>query len=237
MIWLILLRFILGQISVTPDVPTIITLNGDARPVDVVYQAEDGEQITIVAHSLADEPIDVTLEILQDHQRLAFNDDHQTEREGLSTQDSVIENLVFSAAGDYIIRVNSFNGAQSGDIEVVIESIPTSVPCEMPIQSGELTRNGQFSCTLSVDSESAITISARDTSSTLDPVLTLLEVLDEQLTRAAYNDDHTTSDFSLNTLDAQISDFVLSAGIVYEVQVNDFSGAAGTFELTFEIMP
>jgi hypothetical protein len=234
MIWLILLGFILGQIGVTPDTPIIITLNGDARPADLVYQADVDEQITIVAHSLGDEPIDVTLEVLQDEQRLAFNDDHQTEREGLSAQDSVIENLVFSGAGDYTIRLNSFNGAQSGDIKVIIESIPLAAPCEMPIQSGELTRNGQFSCTLSVNSDSAITINLHDISGTLDPVLRLL---DEHLTQAAYNDDHASANFALNTLDSQISDFALSGGARYTVQVTDFSGAAGTFELAFEITP
>lgn len=234
MIWLILLRLMLSQILITADAPAIVTLNGDAHPVDLVYQAHAGEEVAIIARGLESEPIDVTLEILQGNQRLAYNDDHRSLRSGLNAQDSVIENLVFSAAGDYTIRINSFNGAQSGDIEVVIESFPTTVPCDLPIQVGELARNGRFSCTLSVESDSAITISLRDTSGTLDPVLTLL---DERLTQAAYNDDHASLDFSLNTLDSKISDFSLSGGKLYIVQVTDFSGAAGTFDLAFEIMP
>ena len=234
MIWLILLRLIFEQVFVTPDMPVTVTLHGDARPADLVYSAAEGEQITVIARSLRDEPMDVTLEILRDEQRVAFNDDQGTEREGLSAQDSAIENLVLTSSGDYTIRVNSFNGAQSGDIEVTIEQIPLAEPCEMPIQVGELARNGVFSCTLSADSNETVTMIARDTSGTLDPVLT---VLDYASARVAYNDDHTGIHLSLNTLDSQINDFALSAGETYTVQVTDFSGAAGTFELAFEITP
>lgn len=234
MIWLILLRLIFEQVFVTSGMPTIVTLNGDARPVNLVYSAAEGEQITVIARSLDDEPIDITLEILKDEQRIAFNDDQNTDREGLSTQDSAIENLVLATAGDYTIRVNSFNGAQSGDIEVTIEQIPLAEPCEMPLQVGKLARNGSFFCTFTVDSGTKMTITARDISGTLDPVLT---VLDSRSERVAYNDDHSSVNLTLNTLDAQISDLTLSAGESYTVQVIDFSGAAGTFELSFEITP
>jgi len=234
MIWLIFLKFFFAQTFGVLDTPLTVTLNGDAQPVDVVYRASEGEQVSVTAHSLGSESIDVTLEILRDNQRLAFNDDHQTEREGLGAQDSVIENFVFPTAGDYIIRVNSFNGAQNGDIEVTIESIPLNPPCQTPLQGGEVARNGEFTCTLSLDSDSAVTISVRDTSGTLDPVLT---ILNEDSTQAAYNDDHDTENFVLNTLDSQVSDFALSGGENYVVRVADFSGAAGTFELRFTITP
>lgn len=231
MFWLILLRFLFAQTALLPDVPITISLSGDAHPVDLVYQADGGEQINISARSMASEPIDTTLEILRDNQRLAFNDDHKTSRSGLSRLDSEIENFVFPAAGDYTIRINSFNGAQGGAVEIYIESIPLIAPCEMPLQAGQLEANGHFSCTLSVDLDSIVTVSVRDTSATLDPRLILL---DDNLTQVAYNDDHASVDFSLNTLDSQIRDFKLAAGEQYIVQVSDFSGAAGIFELIFE---
>lgn len=229
LLWLMFL-----QILAVSDTPLIVTLNGDARPADVVYHADEGEQITIIARSLADEPIDVTLEILQDNQRVAFNDDHHSSRASLGAQDAVIANLVFTAADDYTIRVNSFNGAQRGDVEIFVESIPLAAPCELPLQIGELGRNGRFSCLLSVNSDSSFTITVRDISGTLDPVVM---VLDARSARAAYNDDHGTTNLSLNTLDAQISNLVLSRDETYTVQVTDFSGAAGKFELTFAVMP
>jgi hypothetical protein len=234
MIALILLRLVLAQIMITLDAPVTITLKGDAQPIDLIYWAGAGDQITIIARSLESEPIDVTLEILQENKRIAFNDDHQTTLPGLNAHDAAVENLIFPQASDYIIRVNSFNGAQSGHVEILVEAIPLAAPCEMPIQKGQLRRNGQFSCILSIDRDSGITITVRDIAGTLDPVLM---VLDGNSSRTAYNDDHQSLNLELNTLDSQITDFMLSSGDLYTVQVTDFSGAAGAFELTFEVIP
>jgi hypothetical protein len=227
--WMLLLG-LLAQ--VTPGNPVTITLNGDSQPVDVVYNAGADEQITVIAHSIAE--IDVTLGILLDNQRLAFNDDHGTDRADLRAQDAAIENLVLPGAGTYTIRVNSFNGVQTGEVEIGVESAPVIAACQLPTQVVKFRPDSSFNCTLSATSDTTMTITARDLSGTLDPVLSLL---DSTSNRVAYNDDHSTASLSLDTLDAQISNVTLKAGEIYTIRVTDFSGETGIFELQLDIAP
>ena len=49
----------------------------------------------------------------------------------------------------------------------------------------------------------------------------------------ALNDDHGSGDLTLNVLDAKLAEIGAGVG-QYQLQVSDFSGAAGTVELTIE---
>lgn len=222
------LAFSLLFTSITQSEPVIVTLNASYQPVDRVYAGTTGEIITISARSISDEPIDVTLEVLLNDERLAFNDDQHTNDTALGERDAVIERLTLPSDGDYIIRVNSFSGAQSGDVEITVRAALPS--CEPPLWIAELRENESFSCSLTVEDESEITVSARDVSGTLDPVVTVY-ANDE---RIAANDDHDSANAALDMLDAEVS---FEAAINPILVVSDFSGAAGTVELRIEIAP
>jgi hypothetical protein len=228
MFWLLLWLF---QIVTLVDDPTIVTLSGGAGPVDVSYVAADGERLTITARSLADAPIDVTLELLLDEQRLAYNDDHGPALDNLAPLDSAIVDFVLPAAGTYTLRLHSFNGAQSGDIEILVQSSPLVPPCDIPLHSVMLTANRTVACWLELEADTTLTLSARDVSGTLDPVLRLLDADGNML---AYNDDHGSADLTLNTLDSKIADYVVPADGMYMIEVRDFGSAAGAVEIMID---
>lgn len=211
--------------------PVVITLTGGAGPVDLPVEVRDGEQITITARSLAADPIDVTLELLRDDRRVAFNDDHSTDIAGLASLDAAIVDFVPPAAGTYTLRIDSFNGAQSGDVEVSVQSSPLVPPCDTPRQRVHVAANQISACWLQLDAGTALTISARDVSGTLDPVVALL---DANSTVLASNDDHGSADLTLNVLDAKIAGYVVPADGEYTIQVRDFGSAAGVVEIVIE---
>lgn len=223
--WLMILWFIQPVIQ-----PTTITLTAGAGPVDVNFTAAPDEVLTITARSLAAEPIDVTLEILLDAERVAFNDDVRAPLDDLAPQDSAITNLIVAEAGNYTLRLHSFSGAQSGDVEVVVQSKPLVEAC--PTGDIPLLPHRAFTCQLDLQAGQTVTLSARDTSGTLDPVLALLDPTGAQ---AARNDDHASADLKLNVLDAQIAAYAVEQTGTYTVRVSDFGGAAGTFNLLVEI--
>ena len=227
--WLIALWLVQPVIAGTP---LTITLTAGAGPVDMTYNAAPDEVLTVTARSTPAEPIDVTLEILLDDERITFNDDHRTTLENLTPQDSAVTNLIINEAGDYTLRIHSFSGAQSGDVEVLVRSSLLVEACETPAQTVELLPHRAFTCLLDLEVGQTVTLTARDTSGTLDPVLTLL---DADGTLLARNDDHASADLTLNVLDAQIADYEVEEAGTYRVRVSDFGGAAGTLELLIEI--
>src|SRR5690606_14515986 len=217
---------------ITPEMPVTVTLTAGAGPVDWRYTSSGTEVITVTARSLADEAIDVTLEVLREEQRIAFNDDHFGLSDALADRDAALADLVLAAAGAYTIRVHSFSGAQSGDIEVTLESRPIFVPCDRSPQIIELAAHSPFSCSLTLQAGQMVTLIARDTSGTLDPVLRLSDADGRLL---AFNDDHAEFDLSLNVLDAQITAFEPPASCACVLHVSDFAGSAGQLELTIKI--
>lgn len=230
--WWFIALWLLQPVIVTSETPITVTLTAGAGPVDVIYAAAPDEVLTITARSTAAEPIDVTLEVLLDDDRIAFNDDHLTEMDELAPQDSAITGLIIHEAGDYTLRIHSFSGAQSGEVEVLVESKPLVAECEAPTQSVELLPHRAFTCLLDLQAGQTVTLIARDTSGTLDPILALL---DEDRALLARNDDHNSPDLTLNVLDAQITGYEVEETGTYTVRVSDFGGAAGTLELHIEI--
>lgn len=214
------------------DTPQIITLTGGAGPVDVIYTTDAPQMVTISARSLADEPIDVTLAVLLGNQQLAFNDDHMTADSGLQPGDARLAYLQLPQAGDYTLRVHSFNGAQSGAIEVSVQPVDTLPACEMPLHTVSLRRGHAFTCTLALMADDRVTITAHDTSGVLDPLLRLYDSAGREV---AFNDDHGTADAALNLLDARIADFSAPADGVYTVHLTDFTGQPGIVALMIDI--
>lgn len=229
MIWALLIWLL--QPVTLPDTPIAITLSANDGPLDVQYSGTSDEIIDVAAHSLSDEPIDVTLEILLDEQRIAFNDDHDTGVQGLNPQDAAITNLRLPADGDYTLRVHTFSGAQSGEVEIRLTANPAVAPCDPPEQVVTLQPHTAYPCLINLQADQTVTLTARDISGTLDPVLRLDQ---PDGTLAVQNDDHDSSSLTLNTLDAQAV-YTVPADGAYHLTVRDFAGQTGQLAVTIEI--
>jgi len=137
-------------------------------------------------------------------------------------------------AGTYYIRIDSFNGVSEGEVEVTIsiadKFIPATIEEDTTTQiTLRLPPSKVFDYSLSVEAGDLLMIRAHDLSGMIDPVLLLL---DEDGNILAQNDDHGTDDLTLDTFDAQISDFAIESDGVLTVQVYDFLGREGSVELT-----
>ncbi|MBZ0293612.1 MAG: pre-peptidase C-terminal domain-containing protein [Anaerolineae bacterium] len=210
----------------------IVTLTGYAGPVDLGYHLDEPSILTVTAHSLSAEPVDVTLEILLNEHRIAFNDDYMGENTDLLPLDAAIESLPLEQPGDYTIRIHSFNGAQDGDIAVSITTQPLVGPCTVPAQAIDLHANRSFACTVSLTAGELVTLTAHTATDRLDPMLTLLDADGQQV---AANDDHEEDDPALNPLDAQIAGWKVLADGTYTIEVHDFAGQAGSVSLKLDI--
>jgi hypothetical protein len=230
--WWLFILWLIQPGTIIAGTPLTVTLTAGAGPADAVYIAAPDEVLTVTARSAADEPVDVTLEILRDNQRIAFNDDHHTEFSDLAPLDAAITGLHIKEAGVYTLRIHSFSGAQSGEVEVLVQSEPLIQPCETPAQTVELPPNRAFACLLDLQAGQTLTLTARDISGTLDPVLTLLDPDGAQM---VINDDHDSSDLTLNVLDAKMVNIPIDEAGTYTVLLSDFGGAAGTLALGVEI--
>lgn len=230
----ILLLFIsLLLTGITPDAPVIVTLAAYAGPMDLTYVTDGPERIAISARSLAeDTPVDVTLAVLDGTRLLAYNDDHHTNLPDLLPADAHIARLDLPGAGTYTLRIHSFSGAQDGPVEVTLTALPALMTCATGEQAVTLAGADTFRCTLDLPDGAAVTITARDMSGTLDPVLALYG---PDGARVAFNDDHGTADVALNLLDARLTGFTTPAAGVYTLAVRDFSGAAGSLALAVQI--
>lgn len=174
-------------------------------------------------------------------------------------RDAQILGLFLPEAGTYYIRVDSFNGVSEGDVEVTIsEADMNSYECSALIVECRLRFVMNFACGVQLSKGdvgcfrsnrefirihpnvvysqevdavegSRLIITARDMFGTLDPVLLLL---DEEGNILARNDDHGTTDLTLDAFDAQISNYKVESNGVLTVQAYDFLGREGLLELT-----
>jgi hypothetical protein len=112
--------------ELVPDMAVEVTLPG-LTYVELPYTAEVNQMVTIVAAARSDDTqgyaLDVVLEMLDDDRRhVAYNDDAPLfSLDGFATapNDAAIVGLPLSA-GNYTVRVNAFNGFQSGDVEILL---------------------------------------------------------------------------------------------------------------------
>lgn len=223
LLWLTLLQ---------PDITQTLTLTGYAGPVDLSHTLDEPAFMTVTAHSLSAEPVDVTLEILLGTQRIAFNDDYAGESSDLLPLDSAIHALPLMQPGGYTIRVHSFSGAQDGDIAITIHTQPLVRACILPEQIVTLSANRAFTCTLALNAGDRLSVTAEAASDRLDP---LLAVLDAEGQQVAINDDHAGGDPALNPLDAQIGDWHVPVDGNYQLVLRDFAGQGGVITLKLDI--
>lgn len=236
---------------ISPDTPTTVELTA-GEPTDLIYSGAAGETISVVVRSLeAPGTVDTTVEVLDSAGvRLAFNDDHITPRAELAPFDSVITGLDLPASGDYIIRVDTFTQAAEGRVEVTVESdapAPPTAPTPIPDTDADADADAEAAAPLdetitgTVPDDSSflhtfdgvggqvVTITARATTTELDPRLTLTAPDGSVL---AENDDHGTADPDLDTFDARVADVTLPQTGAYTIAIAGFAGTGGPFELT-----
>jgi hypothetical protein len=220
-----------------------ITVKLADGPADLIYTASGAETVTVSARSLEEEMLDITLEVLDTRRvRLAFNDDHGTSRTDLDSFDSLIEDLELPVAGDYIIRVNTFNGAGEGSVEVLVsDTNATAESTDAPSDTastggsetvpGEVPDNESFIYEFDAVANEIVTVTVRATDNVLDPRVSLLNAAGDTLIS---NDDHSSDDSTLGRYDSRISSFAIPEAGTYTLEISGFGGTGGEFELTID---
>lgn len=233
--------------EIAPDEIISVSVDGTG-PFVLVYDAQGGETVVITARSTGGDDdydedsaeyrasLDPVLDVLgRDGYRLAYNHRHGTARDDLGANDALINGLRLDDAGPYYIRANTYGGNFRAEIDVLLEIIDpfdTAVTENDDgdiIVTGRLPRFETFTYTFDAQTDELFTITARDTSRRLDPLLTLLDPGGVEM---ASNDDHGSADSSLDVRDSRISDVVAPVDGMYTVTLTDFIGNAGRFELT-----
>jgi hypothetical protein len=237
-----------GDYSVdAPDNAVMIEATSDATPIpaadgetiasgttvtidlsgttDLQYTAANPETITVTAHSL-DSALDTTLEVLDSSgNSLDNNDDAEVALPGLGPTDSAIKDLSLSAAGTYTIRISSFSGAESGQVEVnvtagVAQVFSPDATSKVMFASEPLKvyLSGQAPVDLIYQVAGQETISVYIKSLDLNPIPvdTTLEILDSDGTQVAFNDD-----LNNNSIDPGIENLVLGSG-VYTLRLSTY---------------
>ena len=217
--------------SLMVDAPVTITL-GDS-PVWLSYEGAAGEILNITTQTaITGTSPDTTLEVLYPNgKRLAYADDTVL-ADGTIRSDASLQNLELSVAGIYRIRVDSFNGVSEGLVEVIItqqsEAYNELATDKLRVVRGDLPKQQSLSYTVDVPAGTSLSIIARDSSGTLDPVL---RVYDANGALIAFNDDHQSDDLSLDILDARLTNLTLTDDGPLTIVVSDYLGRSGSVEL------
>ncbi|MEQ8675825.1 MAG: hypothetical protein RLP44_06300 [Aggregatilineales bacterium] len=214
-----------------------ITLEGNIAPNLLTYDGQAGEVITLTAQDVSDgDAVDLVMEILRpDGRRLAFNDDHLTEIESiaLAQTDPAFVNLILPMSGLYIIRVNSYGGIFAGEAQVkldVVDGFAVEIISDdetSRIIEATLPRYQTFTTSLETIAGSTYVLTIRDLNGTLDPLLRLRSESGDVI---AENDDHAGYHLNLNANDSRLV-YEAAENAVLTIEVIDFLGRAGTFEL------
>lgn len=233
----------------TPNTPLIVALT-EGKPVELIYTSAGEEIITVYVRSLEEAgELDTTLTVIApDGTSIAQNDDHGTDRMDLAETDSLVVDLTLSAAGDYVIVVDTFSGVAQGSMEVLLttdaEAQPTAQPTVAPepttagddLIEGSVDQGEVFAADFSAETDEIITITARGMNG-FDPRVTLLDSKGRVL---AENDDHGSGDVSLGQFDARIQNFTIPTAATYTVEVSGYDEAGGSFTLEItrgEVVP
>ncbi len=230
-----------GDLVIEANVPLTVEYNGS--PVDIAYESAGGEVVTVVAHSL-ENTLDTTIEVIDPSGvSLSRNDDHGSERGGLNTFDSLISDLELEDAGTYTIRLDTFSGSGEGSVEVTVENAGGAEPGKgdegggaavegEQVIAAEVPDNGDFEYEFEGAAGQVVTIAARATDSSFDPVI---ELDDPSGDTVAENDDHGTDREDLARFDSMIQDYELESSGTYTIRVRGFAGSGGEFDLLLSI--
>ncbi len=207
----------------------VLSITADNRAsIDYVVENK-AEYVTIQAHSIEDEAelLDPVMWVVDSQNHLiAYNDNFSDDNS------TGVENL-FLPPDRYTIWIDSFNGVSEGEVEVQIEPANPFNEVSSVNDDGVITidvrlpEDAIYRYMLELSENDIVTISVRDTSGTLDPYLSILENNSPLLS----NDDHQSSDSTLNRLDSRISEWHVLSDNTYIIEVRDFLGNAGEFEL------
>ncbi len=225
------------DIPLRTDTPITVTL-GDS-PVWLNYDGTAGEIITITTMTaITDTAPDTVLEILiPDGHRLAYVDDVVL-ADGTIKSDAILADIELPFDGQYRIRVDSFNGVSVGDVEVMLTEVTHDYSDitrdNLTIVSDDIPKLGSLDYILEVEADTILSVLARDTSGTLDPVL---HVYDASDTLIGFNDDHQSTNLSLDVLDAGVFDLSISDDMTLAIEVSDYLGREGSIELIVMKMP
>ncbi|PJF23045.1 MAG: hypothetical protein CUN56_02885 [Phototrophicales bacterium] len=212
----------------------IITLNGET-PSQVWFTASAGDVLTIILTSQDNDPLANPVLAVQDanNQQLAYNNNHFTNDPDLRPTDAVIQALWIKADGEYRIIANTYGGIYAGDVVLTLMrddlfDITITTSDTQTVITGDLPASTPYHYPFSARAGDVISVTLRDTSGTLDPILTLVDANGQVI---AQNDDHAGDDLTLNVFDSKLHQVILPHTNEYTLIVRDFLGMSGTFEM------
>lgn len=207
-----------STISLNSNRTAVLRLTGDGAFASAVYALSGGETVTVTADSGG--ALDLVLELIgPDGTSISYAD--ATDNDAPS-----IVRVPVGDAGDYIVRVNTFNGEGIGDVEItlIVEPPLTLTPDTLAIRVPLGANAIETVLIQGFDGEAAITV--RDPNGLLDP---RAELIGGGGVVVAANDDHGTADVSLNRFDARLTVGIPDGAAL---QITEFLGRAGWVEVS-----
>lgn len=221
-------------ITLLPDQAVVVTVSAD-QPLQLLFEVDEPQTwVRVQARALADDPLlDPVLWLTDEQYTLLAYDDNSAPDDDINP---LLAALKLEDAGRYRLFVDTFSGAGAGEIEVLLtlldpfaverDEADDALVLRVWLPAGEI-----FRMPLDVVGGESLTITARDLSGTLDPLLRLVA---EDGTVLAQNDDHGGFDPALDVLDARIGEWVADEEQVVMLEVRDFLARAGRFELLIQ---
>lgn len=204
------------------------------QPLYLLYTGEAGQTVNITTRSLEAGAVDTVLEVRLGNRRLAYSDNHPAPRGNLAVSDAAVYALRLLQAGEYTIRLDSYGSIDVGQVEVLLEVVdPFAAEVETSDEGVTVTATllprQPYTYALTAQAGERLTITARDLSHRLDLIL---RVRDSEGNVLLMNDDHGSSDLTLDAFDARIGAFAAPAAGDYSIVVTDALGRGGRFQLT-----
>ncbi len=232
--YLLLLLLLIPITVLAQDEDAIILIPGETLAISVTGDMRTSANVTIdeatyVSVQVRGETgtLDPVVWIVDSNKRLiAYNDN------GAEAGNALINNL-YLLPDSYRVYVDSFNGVSDEEVTLSLNIVdPFDTAIEMTDNlvtiNATLPEDSIFEYDFSASAGDVMTLIARDTSGTLD---TYLSIYDESANLIVSNDDHQSTDLSLNLFDSKISEWIAPADGVYTLRVHDFAGKPGQFEL------
>ncbi|MBL8162203.1 MAG: pre-peptidase C-terminal domain-containing protein [Anaerolineae bacterium] len=226
-----------GQ-PITPNQSLLVDIQDGS--VDLIYAAPGPGLISVSARSV-DGSLDTLLEVYApDGTLLERNDDAINPPSNFGSRDSVISNLPLAAAGNYVIRVTSFSGADTGEVEVLLEGSPAvrgaggevkTLLVTEPLRI-VLTGNGAVDLAYTIADTQSINLYARNLDINTSAIDTTLEIIDPSGLSLASNDD-----LANGNRDAGFEGIILPQPGTYTIRLGSFDPTqAGGVEVVLEVV-
>jgi hypothetical protein len=231
----VLSGFAQESLVLLPGESQIIRVSAD-QPTELLFEIDQPQTwIEVSARALqTDDPLlDPVVWVTAPDYRLLAYDDNGAPEDDINPH---IAALKLETAASYRLFVDTFSGVGAGDVEITLTILDPFAIEPIASESGEalhiwLPQGEIFRMEIPVNAGETLTIRARDLSGTLDPLLRLRDASGVLL---AQNDDHGSSDTRLNVLDAQLAGWQSGQDQVIQIEVLDFLGRSGRFELLIQ---